>query len=223
MRLPQLSSTTKRVLEILVVLAAIVLAILSLRTPTPPSAADATAGATDNLTTDVITPTEPGQKVLVVSGGALTEKTVNAAAARIKWGADVGVHEGAGIAKAPPGDKPLAVAVRSDAKDVDVDMIVVQGGEFDGAAGDRELEVAIYHLIDWVVAYKPANSIFVLAGPIPSAPKPTADLVRANHLMRLTAARRGVRYIDAIELGWTTNDDLTKSLGEQLVVASKPR
>src|SRR5689334_9311489 len=112
MQLPQPSSTVRHVLEAIVVLAAIVLAILSLRTPTPPRLSPA-----DSLAVEDVTPEQRGKQVLVVSGGALTSGAVQKAAVSIDWEAEFAAHEGAGISRAPTAEKPLAVAVRTDAAD----------------------------------------------------------------------------------------------------------
>ncbi len=205
-----LPAPARHLLEVLVVLAAVALGLLSLRTPTPPGQ----AAAADR-------PATPA--VVVITGGALDAQTVERAAATVQWRGSAIVHPGAGIGRAPVGEKPLAVAVRSDRIDPDARMVLVQGGESLIGTSSAAFEVAAFHLVDYLKAYKPGGAILVLAGPIPPPSGPSETMVKANKIMRFVARQRAVRYIDAIEMGWSTGGDLSDKLGEQIVTSSKPR
>jgi len=207
--MPSVSGLVRNVLLGLFAVVVLIVVALSLRTPEPPG-----LGATDSFDLP---------QVLVITGGAYDASDVAAAAMSIEWRGRTIVHEGAGIGRAPAGQSPLAVAVRSDTPVVGLRMLVVQGGDQDPEATGADFEVANYHLVDYVVASLPRGAIFVLAGPVPPPSGVTPALVARNKAMRFVARQRGVRYLDAIELGWTTGQNLTSRLAEQIRSASKPR
>ncbi len=63
----------------------------------------------------------------------------------------------------------------------------------------------------------------LLAGPVPDQSGATGELIRINQAMRKAARAHRVRYLDAIELGWKAQQDLTARMAEQLLVVQRPR
>lgn len=164
----------------------------------------------------------PGDGIdgLFVSGGAVTPRQIGSTADRLGWDAMVLHRPEAGFSRSrPDAEGTLVAAVRQLEVLGQTEVVVVQGGEIDAGGSAAELEVAVFHLIDYLRAHIPPSTGIVLAGPVPPTRTVPAALAAVNETLRAAARQRRVHYLDLVGRGLTQADgdlaaELTQALDE---------